>query len=118
MTTAYVTVTLVAIAANAFSGLAALAHFQPILAGMAKAGVPASWLSFPIGTLKTVGAAGLAAGLLIHPLGVAAAVGLVLFFVCAVYTHVLAGDYGPQFVSAIAFLVLNIAVLTLAMPTM
>ena len=46
--------------------------------GMAKAGVPVSWLTFPIGTLKTLGALGLAAGLLFRPLGVSAAIGLVL----------------------------------------
>lgn len=81
---------------------------------MANAGVPMSWLTFPIGTLKTLGALGLAAGLAFHPLGVAAAIGLVLFFVCAVYTHILAGDYSPQFGLAIAFLALNVAVLALS----
>ena len=80
MTTAYITVTLIAIAANGFSGTAALLHLKPILPGMAKAGVPISWLTFPIGTLKTAGALGLAAGLAFRPLGVAAAIGLVLFF--------------------------------------
>ena len=55
--TAYVVVTLLAIAANTFSGVAALVHFKPILPGMAKAGVPESWLTFPTGTLKTAGAA-------------------------------------------------------------
>jgi hypothetical protein len=40
MTTAYLAVTLTAIAANGFSGIAALLHFQPIMPGMAKAGVP------------------------------------------------------------------------------
>jgi DoxX-like family len=114
MTTAYVAVTLIAVAANGFSGIAALLHLQPIMPGMAKAGVPLSWLTFPIGTLKTLGAVGLAAGLAFHPLGVAAAIGLVLFFVCAVYTHVLAGDYSPQFGLAIAFLALNTAVLALS----
>jgi hypothetical protein len=49
MTTAYVAVTLSAIAANGFSGIAALLHFQPIMRGMAKAGVPISWLTFPTG---------------------------------------------------------------------
>lgn len=48
MTTAYLTVTLIAIAANGFSGIAALLHFQPIMPGMAKAGVPVSWLTFPL----------------------------------------------------------------------
>jgi hypothetical protein len=42
-------VTLLAMAANAFPGVAALA----------RAGVPESWLTFPIGTLKTAGAVGL-----------------------------------------------------------
>lgn len=56
MFTAYLVVILLAIAANAFSGVAALAHFKPIIPGMVKAGVPESWLTFPIGTLKTAGA--------------------------------------------------------------
>lgn len=97
MSTASLVVTLVAVAAYAFSGIAALAHFRPILPGMARAGVPESWLTFPIGTLKTAGAAGLLLGLLGRPLvGAAAAIGLVLFFVCAVYTHLRAGDHSPQ----------------------
>lgn len=83
---------------------------------MRKAGVPESWLSFPIGTLKTVGAIGLLIGLLGMPLvGVAAAAGLTLFFVCAVYTHVLAGDYSPQFGLALGFLTLAVASLTLGL---
>jgi hypothetical protein len=114
MTTAYYTVTLIAIAANGFSGIAALLHFQPIMPGMAKAGVPVSWLTFPIGTLKTLGAVGLAAGLLIRPLGVSAAIGLVLFFVCAIYTHIRASDYGLQFGLAIGFLALNFLALAVA----
>ena len=55
MFTAYVIVILLANAANTFSGVAALVHFKPIIPGMAKAGVPKSWLTFPIGTLKTAG---------------------------------------------------------------
>jgi DoxX-like family len=79
MSTAYVIVTIVTIAANAFSGVAAILHFKPILPGMARAGVPESWLTFPIGTLKTAGAAGLLLGLIGVPLiGAAAAIGLIL----------------------------------------
>jgi hypothetical protein len=115
MSTAYIAVTSVAIAANGFSGVVALVHFKPILPGMAKAGVPISWLTFPIGTLKTAGALGLAAGLAFRPLGVAAAIGLVLFFVCAIYTHIRANDYGPQFYLANGFLALNTAALVLAL---
>src|SRR5688500_5667033 len=98
VSTAYVVINLFAAAANAFSGIAAIAHFAPIRYGMARVGVRESWLRFPIGTLKTAGAAGLLAGLAGVPyVGTAAAIGLVLFFVCAVYTHVLAADYSSQF---------------------
>ena len=118
MDTAYLVVALLAIAANAFSGIAALAHFRPILPGMARAGVPESWLTFPIGTLKTAGAAGLLLGLLgLPPVGTAAAIGLVLFFVCAVYTHVRASDYSPQFGLAVGFLLLAVATLGLGLPS-
>ncbi|HEV7581999.1 MAG TPA: DoxX family protein [Mycobacterium sp.] len=115
MSTAYLTVTLIAVAANGFSGIAALLQMQAIVPGMAKAGVPVSWLRFPIGTMKTAGALGLAAGLAFRPLGVAAAIGLVLFFVCALYTHIRAGDYSPQFYLANGFLALNVAALVLAL---
>ena len=114
MFTAYVVVTLLAIAADVFSGVAALVHFKPIIPGMLKAGVPESWLTFPIGTLKTAGAFGLLLGLIGVPLiGTTAAIGLVLFFVCAVYTHLLARDYSPQFGLAIGFLLLAVATLVL-----
>ena len=116
MHTAYLAAAVLAIAAYGFSGIAALAHFRPILPGMARAGVPESWLTFPIGTLKTAGAAGLLLGLAGVPLvGTAAAAGLVLFFVCAVHTHLLAGDYSPQFGLAVGFLVLAVATLGLGL---
>ena len=116
MLTAYVVVTFLAIAADAFSGVAALLHFKPIIPGMLKAGVPESWLTFPIGTLKTAGALGLLLGLIGVPLiGTAAAIGLVLFFVCAIYTHLLARDYSPQFGLAIGFLLLNASALVLVL---
>ena len=116
MFTAFVVVTLLAIAADAFSGIAALVHFKPIIPGMLKAGVPESWLTFPIGALKTAGAIGLLLGLIGVPLiGPAAAIGLVLFFVCAIHTHLLARDYSPQFGLAIGFLLLNTAALALVL---
>ena len=114
MFTAYFVVTLVAIAANGLSGIAAMLHFKPILPGMARAGVPESWLTFPIGTLKTAGAIGLLLGLVGVPwVGAAAAISLIGFFVCALYTHMRAGDYSLQFGLAIGFLLLNVAALVL-----
>lgn len=112
--TAYAMVTLVAVAANGFSGIAALLHWKPILPGMDRAGVPVSWLTFPIGTLKTAGALGLLLGLIGVPyLGAAAAAGLILFFVCALYTHVRARDLSPQFALAWGFLGLAVTSLVL-----
>jgi hypothetical protein len=114
--TAYVVVALLAVAANGFSGVAALVHMKAILPGMVKAGVPESWLTFPIGALKTAGAIGLLLGLVGVPLiGTAAAIGLILFFVCAIYTHVRASDYSPQFGLANGFLALAVATLVLGL---
>jgi hypothetical protein len=113
---AYVAVTLLAIVANAFSGGAAILHFKPILPGMARAGVPESWLTFPIGTLKAAGAAGLLLGIIGLPLiGTAAAIGLILFFICAIYTHVRANDYSAQFGLANGYLLLAVAALVLGL---
>lgn len=117
MTTAAVTVVLVTILINGFSGVAALVHWKAILPGMEKAAVPESWLTFPIGTLKTLGAAGLLAGLLgqLPGLIIAAAIGLVLFFVCALYTHIRAADFTAQFFLAVFFLGMACASLVLTL---
>ncbi len=115
VSTAYVVVTVLAIAANAFSGVAAMVHFGPILPGMARAGVPESWLTV-LGTLKTAGAVGLLLGLFGVPLiGTAAAIGLVLFFVGAIATHLRARDYSPQLGLAIGFFLLAVAALVLGL---
>ena len=78
--------------------------------------MPESWLTFPIGTLKTVGAAGLLLGVAGLPVvGTAAAIGLVLFFVCAVHTHLRVGDYSVQLGLAVGFLGLAVASLALGL---
>ncbi|MGC9494922.1 DoxX family protein [Streptomyces sp. WG7] len=88
MFTAYVIVTVVAVAANAGIAVADLARARFVLANSAEVGVPPSWIP-GLAVLKAAGAAGLLIGLLgVRPLGVAAAVGLVLFFVGAVAAHV------------------------------
>jgi hypothetical protein len=113
--TAYVVVTLLAIAATAFSGVAALVHFGPILPGMARAGVPESWLTM-LGVLKTAGAVGLLLGLIGVPLiGTAAAIGLVVFFVGAIITHLRARDYARQFGLAIGLFILAVSTLVLGL---
>jgi hypothetical protein len=111
---AYLIVTAIAVTFDGFSGVAALVHFAPILPGMESAGVPVSWLRFPIGTLKSLGAVGLVAGLWFPAIGIAAAAGSVIFFVCAVYTHVLARDITGQMMFGGFLLSLNCVALAVA----
>ena len=88
MSAAYVIITVVTIGANAWAAAVDLARPGWVLANMAEVGVARSWLP-PLGVLKGAGAAGLVLGLLgVRPLGVAAAIGLVLFFTGALATHV------------------------------
>jgi DoxX-like protein len=117
MHSAYLVVTMMAIAFDGFSGVSALVHFAPIIPPMQRAGVPLSWLTFPIGTLKIMGAVGLVVGLWLPAIGVAAAAGLTVFFVCAVYTHVLANDISGQFAFAGFLLALNSATFALTLVT-
>jgi hypothetical protein len=85
---AYVIITAVAIAANAGMAVADLARARFVVANSAEVGVPQSWLP-PLAILKGAGAAGLLLGLLgVRPLGIAAATGLVLFFIGALAAHV------------------------------
>lgn len=105
------TLTIAAIAANTFSGVAALARYRLILPGMRKARVPESWLPM-IGTLKTAGGFGLTLGLAGMPrIGAVSAAGLSGFFAVAIGFHLRARDYSPQLGLAAGFLALNTAVL-------
>ncbi|MCC9311849.1 DoxX family protein [Kitasatospora sp. RB6PN24] len=93
MLVAYVLVTVATIAANAAIAAADLAKAKFVLANSAEVNVPPSWLP-RLATLKAVGAVGLLLGLVgFRPLGVAAATGLVLFYVGATVAHVRARVY-------------------------
>jgi hypothetical protein len=85
---AYLIITVFTIAANAWATVADLTQARFVLANMADVGVPRSWLP-PLAVLKGAGAAGLLLGLLgVRPLGIAAAIGLALFFTGALAAHV------------------------------
>lgn len=106
MSLAYVLVTSVAVAANGAIAVADLAQAQFVLDNSAEVGVPQSWLR-PLALLKAAGATGLLLGLLGVPVvGVAAGIGLVLFFVGAVITHLRASNYALAF--PLAFLLLAV----------
>jgi hypothetical protein len=110
MSTAYVVVTVLTAAANTFAATVDFTRPAWLLGNMGKARVPQSWL-FPLGALKAAGALGLLVGIAVPPLGVAASVGLVLFFIGALITHVRARywDIAPP----VAFLLLAVGSLVL-----
>jgi hypothetical protein len=110
MFAAYIVVTVLAAIANAFSATLDFARYPKILIAMAKAGVSESWLT-TLGILKAAGALGLLVGIVVPPIGIAAATGLILFFVAAIITHVRVRDY--SFGLAAVFLVLAVAALVL-----
>ncbi len=87
MSSVYVVVVAITALANVAIAIADYARAGFVLANSAEVGVPRSWLPF-LATAKLAGAAGLVLGLVAAPgLGVAAAVGLVAFYVGAVAAH-------------------------------
>jgi hypothetical protein len=87
----YVTVVISTFVANAAAAAADFVRARFVLANSAEVGVPEGWLPW-LGALKAAGAARLLIGLVwARPIGVAAAIGLVLFFVGAMATHIRAG---------------------------
>lgn len=86
MATAYLIIAVAAAAANLWAAAGDFLRTSATVANAATVEVPSSWL-VPLGALKAAGAAGLLAGIAVPAIGVAAAVGLILFFVCAVFAH-------------------------------
>jgi hypothetical protein len=116
MFTAYLVVTVLAIVALTFSATADFVRYHQVLTNMAKAGVPESWLT-KLAILKAAGAAGLLVGFVVPPVGVAAAVGVILFFIGAIITHVRARWYSFSFPSVYLLLALGSLVLGSASAT-
>src|SRR2546422_5542426 len=110
MFTAYLIVTALAAVANIFSATCDFVRYRQVSIAMAKAGVPESWMTM-LGILKAAGALGLLVGIRVPLIGTAAAVGLTLFFVGAIITHLRARD--PSFRLAAVFLLLAVAALVL-----
>ncbi len=82
-----------AIGANTGAAMADFTRANFALANSVRVGVPSSWLP-TLGTLKMAGATGLLLGLLGIPyIGIAAATGLVLFFLGAIGFHLRAHEH-------------------------
>src|SRR4029450_9311565 len=92
MFTAFIIVTLWTAAANTYAAIVDFRRPQWVLDNVTKWGGSHSWL-FPLGALKAAGALGLLVGIGVPLIGIAAAVGLVLFFVGAIKVVIRAGWY-------------------------
>jgi hypothetical protein len=126
MFTAYVVVGALLAAYLTFSVTADVARYHRVLTAMAKANVPESSLT-TLATLKAAGALGLLVGIGVPligtttagisttaaVIGTAAALGVILFFVGALITHLRARDY--SLAPATVFLLLAVATLVLGL---
>ncbi|MGP3961395.1 DoxX family protein [Nonomuraea sp. 3N208] len=83
MFTTYVVVVVATGVSNIAAAIADFLRVKWILGNMSKYGVPHSWI-YALGVAKAVGALGVLAGLAVRAIGVAAAAGLVLYFIGAV----------------------------------
>jgi hypothetical protein len=87
MFAAYLILVISTLVVNLAAAAADFSRARFVLANSAEVRVPDGWLPW-LGALKAAGAVGLLLGLLWRPIGIAAASGLVLFFLAAIATHV------------------------------
>lgn len=92
MSTAHVVITVVAAAWVGFSGFSLLRKADFVAAPLRDYGVSESWWPW-LGAAKAVGAVGLLAGLAVPAIGIAAGIGLILYFTGAVITVLRARSY-------------------------
>ena len=93
-----------------FSAIGKLTKNPSVVPMLEQIGVPADkipWLAY----LEILGAVGLLVGLAVWPIGVAAAVGVILYFVGAVVAHQRAGD--KDFAPAAGLAVFSVVALVL-----
>jgi hypothetical protein len=108
MRIAYVVVTMVVALANSYAAALNFAGAESVKVVADEVRVSRKWM-IPFGILLASGAAGLLAGYAVPVLGTAAAIGLVVYFICAVSAHVRAR--APKVTGAASFLVLAVAAL-------
>jgi DoxX-like family len=109
MQISYLVITILAALANGYAAALNFIGAESVKVVADRVQVSRSWM-VPLGTLLAFGAAGLLAGFAVRALGAAAAIGLILYFICAVTAHVRVGDRHVG--GAVFFLLLAVAALT------
>jgi hypothetical protein len=105
----YLATTILAALANSYAAVLDFVGAESVKVVADRVRVPRGWM-LPLGTLLAAGAVGLLAGFVVPALGTAAAIGLVLYFVCAVIAHLRVRD--RQIGGAVFFLLLATLALT------
>ena len=108
MRTAYVLITILAVLAYGYAACLNFVGAESVRVVADKVQVSQRWM-IPFGMLLTAGAVGLLVGLVVPALGIAAAIGLVLYFIGALGAHLRVRDTGIA--GAVGFLVLAVAAL-------
>jgi hypothetical protein len=109
---AYVVVTVVVALANSYAAALNFAGAESVKVVADEVRVSRKWM-IPFGTLLASGAAGLLAGFAVPVLGTAAAIGLVVYFICAVSAH--ARVSAPKVAGAVGFLVMAVTALVVGL---
>jgi hypothetical protein len=104
----YPVITVVAALANGYAASLNFVHAQSVRVVADRVRVSQKWM-VPFGILLAAAAGGLLVGLAVPVLGAAAAVGLVLYFICALGAHIRVRDHGVS--GAVSFLMLAAAAL-------
>jgi len=104
----YLITTCLAALANGYAASLNLVGAESVKVVADRVRVPREWM-VPFGILLAAGAAGLLVGFAVPVLGKAAAVALVLYFICAVSAHIRVHDRGVG--GAVTFLALAVAAL-------
>lgn len=105
----YVVITILAALANGYAASLDFVGAESIKVVADRVQVAHKWM-IPFGLLLASGAAGLLLGFALPALGTAAAIGLVLYFICALGAHLCVCDRHVG--GAVSFLVLAVAALT------
>ena len=112
MNTTYLVITILAALGYSYAAWLNFVGAESVKVVAAKVQVSQKWM-IPFGVLLALGAVGLLIGLAVPALGAAAAIGLVIYFICALGAHLRVRD--PQIGGAVSFLALAIAALIAAL---
>jgi DoxX-like family len=108
MHTTYVVITILAALANCYAASLNFVGAESVKVVANRVRLSRRWM-IPFGIVLTSGAVGLLVGFVVPVLGTAAAIGLVVYFICALSAHFRVRD--PGIAGAVSFLILVVAAL-------